>query len=80
MSSKLFEQLDGSNMRRSNTSGAIHRYVPVSAVMTPDWALTLATPKSATFTVCNGTNVLLSVLYAQFIEFTVFSHTCAILC
>jgi hypothetical protein len=30
------------------TSGAIHRYVPVSAVITPDSDLTRATPKSAT--------------------------------
>lgn len=33
-----------------DTSGAIRRYVPVSAVMMPDWACTLATPKSATLT------------------------------
>lgn len=66
-------------MRRLYTSGAIHRYVPVSAVITPDWAFTLATPKSATFTVCNGTNIQLPVLYAQFILFSVFSHTCYIL-
>lgn len=34
------------------TSGAIHLYVPVSAVMTPVSDTTLATPKSATLTTC----------------------------
>lgn len=35
-----------------HTSGAIHLYVPVSAVITPVCAFTLATPKSATLTTC----------------------------
>lgn len=34
---------------KEDTSGAIHRYVPVSAVITP-WLWNRATPKSATFT------------------------------
>lgn len=38
--------------KRNHTSGAIQRYVPVSAVITPDWVCTLATPKSATLTNC----------------------------
>lgn len=47
----LYKSNDSHNQRL--TSGAIHRYVPVSAVITPDWAFTLATPKSATLTTCH---------------------------
>lgn len=43
------------NFKKYNiTSGAIQRYVPVSAVITPDWTFTRATPKSATLTTCKN--------------------------
>lgn len=57
----FMEQFITAFQSRELTSGAIHLYVPVSAVITPDWAFTLATPKSATLTTCmKACNIILS--------------------
>ena len=53
------------------TSGAIHRYVPVSAVIAfPSVALTLATPKSATFTTSYSSISKFAVFRSRWMTFT----------